>query len=101
MFIKIQLIKILKNPIPNQANIGKSRGGFLIFSFLEIKKLAIHANPKITIKTSSTLISIILPPSIIPAEKLGEKAIAIAKKINGKFLLQFLLIIIKIFATSV
>lgn len=86
-FENAQLVKTLKKPMLSQAKIGKNKGGLSIFVFSEAKKLIISKRPKTNIKMSSILISIIFPSAKVPTEKLGEKAIAPAKKIKDKILI--------------
>ena len=89
-FENTQLVKTLKSPILSQTKMGKNKGGLSIFVLFEAKKLTSSKRPKTNIKMSSILISIIFPPDKVPAEKLGEKAIAPAKKIKDKILITFL-----------
>ena len=80
---------------------GMNKGGFSTVVFPEAKKPISKNKPKINIRMSSILISMIFPSDKVPAEKLGEKAIAPAKKIKDKILIASLKFIFKFLKKSI
>ena len=72
--------------MPSQIKIGKNKGGFSMAVFPEAKKPMSKEKPKMNIRMSSILISMVFPSDKVPAEKLGEKAMAPAKRIKDKIL---------------